>query len=147
MSYTSLLYHVVFSTKNRVPFLEPDSLPRVQQYIGGTLRSLKSKLLAAGDAADHVHLAASLHPTHAVADAVRIIKCNSTNWIHDTFPRWRNFEWQEGYAAFTVSQSVLSRLERYIANQAAHHAKHSFVDELRALLTKHRIEFDEAHLL
>jgi REP-associated tyrosine transposase len=111
------------------------------------LRSLKCKLLAAGGTADHIHLAVSLHPSQAVADAVRIVKCNSTNWINDTFAGPKCFAWQEGYAAFTVSPSVLPQVERYIATQAVHHAKRSFVDELRTLLVKHGIEFDESHLM
>jgi REP element-mobilizing transposase RayT len=95
---------------------------------------------------DHIHLAVSLHPSQAIADAVRIVKCNSTNWVRETFPRWPGFAWQEGYAAFTVSQSVLPQVQRYIASQAEHHAQRSFTDELRALLVKHGVEFEEAHL-
>jgi len=147
MSYTSLLYHVVFATKDRRPVLLPENLPRVQEYIGGILRNLDGKLLAAGGAADHAHLAASLHPSQAVADVVRTLKCNSTTWIRDTFQRAGGFAWQDGYAAFTVSKSALPQVETYLAGQAAHHAKRGFVDELKALLRKHEIEFDESHLL
>jgi len=147
MSYTSLLYHIVFATKGREPFLSAEHLPRVQEYIGGILRNLDAKLLAAGGAADHIHLAASLHPLLAVADAVRTVKCNSTNWIRDACPRSRGFAWQDGYAAFSVSKSALPQVERYLAGQTTHHAKRSFVDELKALLKKHGIEFDESRLL
>ena len=147
MSYTSLLYHVVFSTKDRRPLLSADRLPRVQEYIGGILRSLDGKLLAAGGTDDHIHLAASLHPAHAVSDVVRTVKCNSTNWAHDTFGELGDFAWQDGYAAFTVSKSAMPQVEQYLASQAAHHAKRGFMDELKALLRKHNIEFDESRLL
>lgn len=146
MSYTSLLYHVVFSTKDRRPQLSPENLSRIQEYVGGIVRRLSGKLLAAGGAADHLHLAASLHPSHAVADVVRTVKCNSTNWIRDTLPGMKNFAWQDGYAAFSVSKSALPAVEHYLASQAPHHAKRSFVDELKVLLKKHGIDFDEARL-
>ena len=87
MSYTSLLYHIVFATKDRRPVLSSEDLPRVQEYMGGILRNVDAKLLAAGGADDHIHLAASLHPSRAVADVVRTVKCNSTNWVRDTFPQ------------------------------------------------------------
>ena len=127
--------------------LTPDRLHRVQEYLGGIVRSLESKLLAAGGAADHVNLAISLHASHAVAEALRLIKCNSTNWVRETFPPLADFAWQDGYAAFTVSTSVLPSVEKYLATQAAHHAKQSFVDELKALLRKHGIEFDESRFV
>ncbi|NLX59308.1 MAG: IS200/IS605 family transposase [Phycisphaerae bacterium] len=147
MSYTCLLYHVVFATKDRRPWLSSEYLPRIQEYMGGTLRNLKGKLLAAGGVADHVHLAMSLNPSVAVADAVRTVKCNSTGWIRDTFPGLTSFAWQDGYAAFSVSMSALPQVHRYLAGQAAHHAKRSFADELRALLVKHGIEFDGSRLM
>ncbi|MBN2584312.1 MAG: IS200/IS605 family transposase [Planctomycetes bacterium] len=147
MSYTCLLYHVVFATKDRRPWLSSEHLPRVQEYVGGIVRNLNGKLLAAGGATDHVHLAISLNSSVALADAVRTVKCNSTGWIHDTFPDLVSFAWQDGYAAFTVSKSALSQVQRYLAGQAAHHAERSFADELRALLAKHGIEFDESRLM
>ena len=147
MSYTNLLYHIVFATKARRPFLNGDCLPRLCQYTGGIIRNLDGRLLAVGGHRDHVHLAVSLHPSRALADVVRTVKANSSKWIHETFPGLRDLAWQDGYAAFTVSKSALKEVVRYIETQDDHHRKRSFEDELRALLKKHGIEFDEQYLV
>ena len=147
MSYTNLLYHIVFATKERRPFLNGDCLPRLCQYTGGVIRNLDGRLLAVGGDRDHVHLAASLHPSRALADVVRTVKANSSKWTHETSPALRHFAWQDGYAAFTVSKSALGEVLRYIEDQGEHHKKRTFEDELRALLKKHGIEFDEQYLV
>jgi len=98
-----------------------------------------------GGVADHVHLLASLRPVHCIADVLRDIKKDSSTWVKDNFDR--GFAWQEGYAAFTVSPYALNSVKKYIANQEAHHALYSFVDELKELLKKAGIEYDEKYLL
>ena len=97
-----------------------------------------------GGVEDHVHMLASLRPVHCVADLMRDLKKDSSNWVKENFDR--SFAWQEGYAAFTVSPSATDSVRSYIANQEAHHAKNSFVDELRELLDKAGIEYDEKYL-
>ena len=98
-----------------------------------------------GGVADHVHLLASLRPVHCIADLMRDMKRDSSNWVKDNFDR--RFAWQEGYAAFTVSPSATNSVRNYIANQEGHHAKHSFVDELKELLEKAGVAYEERYLL
>ncbi len=146
MAYTKLMYHMVFSTKDRRPFLQGDVLDRVCKYIGGIIRSEKGQMLAAGGAADHVHVAAVLNPTAAVAVLLRKVKANSSKWIHNEFPDLAAFGWQDTYSAFCVSQSVMPEVVRYIEGQKAHHCKQTFCEELLALLAKHGIEYDERYI-
>ena len=146
MSYTSLFYHIVFSTKQRRPLLSEELLPRVIRYIGGIIRNMDSQLLEGGGIEDHLHLAATVHPNSALADFVRTVKANSSRWIHKTFPEIGAFAWQDGYAAFTVSLSMVSRVKEYIGSQREHHKTMSFAEELVALLRKHRIHYDERHI-
>jgi len=146
VSYTCLHYHIVFSTKDRRPLLSPDLLGRTCQYIGGIARNLGCRVMRGNGVADHVHLAASIHPSVAVADFVKTIKSNSTGWVHETFSERSDFGWQEGYSAFTVSKSNLPRVVAYIENQQAHHKRVSFQEELATLLERHEVEFDERYL-
>ena len=95
---------------------------------------------------DHVHIAASLPATAAVADCLRDLKANSTNWVHKTIPDMKTFCWQEGYSIFTISPSVLPAVVEYVKSQAAHHTRVDFRDELVWLLKNHGIEFDEKYL-
>ena len=147
MSYTSLFYHVVFSTKERRPLLVDDLLLRSCKYMTTIAKDLDGRVLLAGGMPDHVHLAATIPPTITVAQFVGKVKSLASGWIHRTFPQLRSFAWQEGYAAFSVSPSVLPKLKRYIADQAEHHKHTSFAEELAALLQRHGIEYDEKFLL
>ena len=146
MSYTSLFYHIVFSTKERRAFLKPELLERVCNYMGGVARDMEGQLVAANGAADHVHLAAIVHQTVTVADFVKEVKMGGSRWIHETFPRLRDFQWQEGYAAFTVSKSIVPQVVKYVRGQKAHHQKATFQEELIALLERHGVEYDERYL-
>jgi REP element-mobilizing transposase RayT len=145
-SFTCLHYHLIFSTKNRLPSITPELQTRLYEYMGGILRSERSTLLVAGGTTDHVHLLCGLSKELAVADALRLIKANSSKWIHETFPEHRSFAWQVGYGAFAVSYSHLDSVKRYIARQAEHHRRTTFQEEFLMFLRKHRIEFDERHL-
>jgi REP element-mobilizing transposase RayT len=145
-SFCCLHYHIIFSTKGRNPFITPDLQTRLFEYIGGIIRSHKGKLVASGGTADHVHLLLSIGKQMSIAEALRIIKTNSSKWIHENYPQKQNFAWQTGYGAFTVSYSNLSKVEQYIANQADHHRSVSFKDELVKFLKRHNIEYDEKYL-
>ncbi len=147
VSYTNLNYHIVFSTKERRPFLSDELRRRTGDYIGGIIRELRGDLVAAGGATDHLHLAAVLHPQVSISDVVRTIKANSSKWIHETLPDLAEFGWQDGYAAFSVSRSVLPQVVRYIEGQKEHHAKMSFTEELIALLKRHGVDYDERYLV
>jgi REP element-mobilizing transposase RayT len=133
-SYTCLHYHLIFSTKNRVPAITADLQTRLSDYLGGILRSEKSLLLAAGGMPDYVHLLCALSKELAVAEALRLLKADSSRWIHATFPLHHAFAWQAGYGAFAVSYSHLESVKRYLAGQAEHHRSTTFPEEFGAFL-------------
>jgi REP element-mobilizing transposase RayT len=145
-SYTNLIYHIVFSTKDRRPIITADYKNRLYEYIGGIIRGQGGILLAINGVTDHVHILAKLRPDIALSSVLRDLKANSSGWMHDVFPSARDFRWQNGYGAFTVSVSQIPKVERYIAMQEAHHAKTTFRDEFIALLRANEVEFDESYL-
>ena len=144
-TFFSLHYHVVFSTKERRPLIQPEWRPRLHAYFGGMIKGMNGVPEIVGGVEDHVHLLASLRPAHCLADVMRDLKKDSTNWIKENLAR--RFAWQEGYAAFTVSPSAIGPVRRYISSQETHHAKHSFIDELKELLGRAGIEYEEKYLL
>lgn len=146
MSFTNLNYHIVFSTKNHRPYLDESEMIRLFEYIGGIVKNMKATLLLVGGVSDHVHLAARLHPELSVVEFVRTVKGNASRWVHETFPEQRDFAWQEGYSAFSVSHSIVGKVIDYIRGQKEHHKKLTFPDELKMLLERHNIEFDERYL-
>jgi REP element-mobilizing transposase RayT len=146
MSFTRLNYHIVFSTKEREPWFDAESMGELASYFGGVIRETGGTLLEANGPADHVHLATILRPTVTVAEMVNKMKSNSSKWFKKRFRR-EAFAWQEGYAAFTVSYSGTGQVISYIRRQVEHHRKRSFVEELKALLKRHRIPFEEKYLL
>jgi putative transposase len=143
-SYTNLIYHIVFATKNRQPLITDDVKSRLYDYIGGTIRRTGGIALAINGMEDHVHVLAKLRPDKSVSDVLRDLKANSSGWMHDVFPELEDFSWQNGYGAFTVSASQIDKVKEYIANQEEHHRKIvSFRDEFIKLLKANEIEFDE----
>jgi REP-associated tyrosine transposase len=145
-SYTNLLYHMVFSTKDRYPWLDPETSTRLYDYLGGALRSEGGVSLSMNGCPDHIHILAKLRQDKAVSEVIRGIKANSSAWIHREFPKLRGFAWQKGYGAFSVSQSQVKKVQRYIASQQVHHQRVSFKEEFVALLIAHEIEYDEKYL-
>ena len=145
-SLVRILIHLVFSTKNRVPLLREGLRPNLHAYIGSVLQARKASLLKAGGTNDHIHLVISLGKELSVAAAVREIKSKSSGWIHREYPRLGRFSWQDGYAGFSVSESDLAAVIRYVEGQEAHHRNRTFQDELRALLREHHVSFDERYL-
>ena len=145
-SYVSLNVHLIFSTKNRLPQINADLQPRLFDYIGGICRAEQSVLLAAGGMPDHVHLLVSLGKMAALADFLRVVKTNTSKWVHEEFPSQRDFAWQAGYGAFSVSPSGLDAVKAYIAKQAEHHRVRTFQEELVEFLNRHEIEYDERYL-
>jgi putative transposase len=142
-SYTNLLYHIVFSTKDRRPLITPEYEVRLYDYIGGTLRRAGGISLELNGTEDHVHLLAKLRPDRALSDVLRDLKANATGWMHEVFPELKAFSWQRGYEAFTVSQSNVEDVRRYIARQKEHHQKVSFRDEFIQFLRANGTEYDE----
>ena len=145
-TYTNLLYHLVFSTKNRIALVTAGIREDLYKYIGGIVRGEKGKLLEIGGMPDHVHLLVKLRPTITVSEMLNRIKAKSSKWINEEKAKLRKFGWQEGYAAFSVSESQVGRVRAYIRDQELHHKRQSFQDEFRALLDKHSIEYEERYL-
>ena len=142
-SFTNLLYHLIFSTKDRLPIITLDYQPRLYDYIGGIIREVGGTSLGINGIEDHVHVVTKLRPDKALSDVLRVLKCNASGWMHDVFPSLAEFSWQRGYAAFTVSQSNVEEVRRYVAGQKDHHKKISFRDEFIEFLKENYIEYDE----
>ncbi len=142
----SVVYiHLVFSTKERRPFLrDPKLRQSVHAYLGEISKRLDCAPIVVGGVEDHVHLLARLGRTITQADWVKELKRVSNDWIQNQ--GIADFQWQIGYAAFSVSQSNLEHVKDYIVRQEEHHQKRSFQDELRALLRKHDTDWDEKYL-
>lgn len=145
-TYTSQYLHCVFSTKARRRSINPSWGARLHAYMGGIARENRCKPIAIGGVADHVHLLLSLPPTLSVAKAMQLIKGGSSIWVHDEFPKARNFAWQQGYGAFSIGVSQVDATVAYIENQEEHHRAVSFQEEFRAFLKKHGIEWDERYV-
>jgi putative transposase len=143
---TNLLFHIVFSTKDREPLIRPAFRDELEKYIAGTIRNERGVLLGVGGMPDHLHLVTKFKPDRSVADMVRLIKANSSKWVNEEHGAAGRFAWQNGYGAFTVSQSQLEAVFSYVANQEEHHQIRSFQDEYREFLIKHGVEFDEKYL-
>ena len=145
-TYTSLHYHIVFSTKNREPWLVPDVEQRVWAFIGGIARAHKITALQVGGVEDHIHVLVTAPPTIAPFQIAKYLKGDSSKWIHEEFPALKSFGWQDGYGAFTVSKSNIPEVISYIESQRAHHRKKTFQEEYLEFLRANEIEFDERYL-
>ena len=143
-TFTNLLTHVIFSTKDREPWIRSEIKVELHAYLGGLTRELKGKAYGINGTADHVHMLISLPPNVSTSDALRFLKSNSSGWIKD---KWKKpFAWQLGYGAFSVSKSNVPGVLKYIAKQEAHHRSVSFKDELIDFLRKHEIDYDERYI-
>jgi len=145
-TYTCLHYHVLFSTKNRERWLVPEIEQRVWRFIGGIARAHRMTALQVGGVEDHIHALITAPPTIAPCQIAQFLKGDSSKWIHEEFSALRNFGWQDGYAAFTVSKSDIPRVIRYIQNQRAHHRKKTFQEEYLEFLRANGIDYDERYL-
>ena len=146
MSYTQLIYHIVFSTKERREFLTAERIDRICKYIAGIIRNHEGIPLAVNGVCDHLHIAAIVGPTIALSQFVGTVKSNCSKWIHEAFEDMQGFAWQDGYSAFTVSASVRESVLSYIRNQESHHQKMSFQEELIQLLERHGVEYDPKYI-
>jgi REP element-mobilizing transposase RayT len=146
MSFVRSVHHIVFSTKNREPWITDDLKGNLYAYMGGILRERKCVLMDAGGMPDHVHLFVAMHQTISIADLVRDVKSGSSLWIHDEYPKRKGFAWQTKYGAFSVSLSMEEKVAAYIRNQKEHHRKQTFQEEFRAMLDRHGFEYDERYI-
>jgi putative transposase len=143
-TFHSLHYHVVFSTKERRPFIDATWRKDLHAYLGGIIRGLGGVAEAVGGVEDHVHLLISLKTTDAPANIVRELKKASSVWAAENHKP--QFSWQEGYAVFTVSWTHVSIVRQYIADQEAHHRKASYMEEVQRLLERNGVACDSKYL-
>jgi len=146
-SLAKILLHVVFSTKERRPFLKDRALrEELHRYLGGILTNFECQPLIVGGVEDHVHLL-FVHPrTATVADVMKELKRSSTVWLQNQSPTLLDFMWQAGYGVFSIGQSQVEDVRTYIAGQEEHHRKISFQEEFRRLLERYQIAFDERYV-
>ncbi len=144
-TYLSLYYHLVFSTKSREPRIVSSWRSNLHKYMAGIVEGLGGQCEIIGCTADHVHLLVRLRATHTLADFMRELKKASSIWVHEDLQD-RAFAWQEGYAAFTVSASAADEVRRYIENQEEHHRDRSFLEELKIMLQRSGVKYDERYL-
>ena len=142
-TYTQILLHVVFATKERQKLIPKDGVQRFWEYITEIGSGIQVDVVAIGGTRDHLHLLLKIPATVSLADVVRVIKANSSKWANEQ--GWR-FAWQEGYAAFSVSASVVPILKAYIGRQEEHHRRRDFRQELAVFLRKHGVEYEERYL-
>ena len=143
---SSILVHLVFSTKNRERFIVPEIESELHKYLAGTLKELKSPSLAIGGAEDHVHLLFALSRTITVADLVEALKTSSSKWIKTKGSQFRQFHWQSGYGAFSIGQSSVMALKQYVLTQKEHHKTKSFQDEFKSLCERYGVDIDERYV-
>lgn len=144
-THVSLHSHVIFSTKERMPFISPEWRDRLHSYLGGIVKGLGGTPLAIGGTADHVHLLIGFKSSHRLDYFLRDLKADSSEWIHRQIGK-QTFAWQKGYGAFSVSPSNLDAVRKYIAVQENHHRRYSLQEEYLKLLKSSGIDFDERYL-
>jgi putative transposase len=145
-TYTQIYLQIVFSVKGRQNLIHKNWKDELHKYICGVVNGKDQKVYAIGGVADHIHILVSIKPTILISDLVRDIKANSSKWINENHYIIGKFQWQDGFGAFSYSQSHLDNVIAYINNQELHHQNKTFKDEYIELLHKFNIEFDEKYL-
>jgi REP element-mobilizing transposase RayT len=145
-SLSNLLTHLIFSTKNREPWLRGDVATEIHPYLVGILDNLKCPSIQIGGVSDHVHIFFRLSRTKPVAEVVEKVKTSTSKWIKTKGSEFAGFHWQAGYGAFSVSQSDSDAVIAYIREQPEHHRKVSFQEEYRRFLTRYQIPYDERYV-
>jgi putative transposase len=138
------LLHLIFSTLGRRPLIKVEFRGDLFAYLGGIIREMHATALVINGTADHVHMLLRIRPVHSSAEIARVVKTNSSKWVRE---KWcPGFAWQTGYAVFSVSESNVGAVTKYIAAQEAHHKKHSFQEEFVVFLKKNNVEYDERYI-
>jgi REP-associated tyrosine transposase len=145
-SLSSILIHLVFTTKNRQPLITETIEPELYKYLGGIFRNSQCPSLLIGGERDHIHALFSLSRTCSLAKLVEEVKSSSSKWIKVKGSEFETFQWQAGYGAFSIGQSGVEELKRYIATQKEHHRRASFQCEFRALCRRYDVEIDERYV-
>jgi REP element-mobilizing transposase RayT len=146
-SYASNRLHLTFSTKNREKRISLELQAKLWPYMAGIARNHGFEAIKVGGVEDHAHALLLLPPAIALAKAVQILKSCASKWLNDTGTAGKDFAWQEGYGAFSVSASQTEDVIKYIAGQAAHHATRTYEDEFLDFLKKYGVEYDPKHVL
>ena len=145
-SLSSVLVHLVFSTKDRQPWINKDIEEKLYAYLAGIFRGCGSPAIKIGGYDDHVHAVFTLSRTRTIADVAEEVKRCSSKWMKTQGPDLSRFHWQSGYAAFSIGRSHLPTLTNYIARQREHHGKQGFKEEVRILLAKYEVSYDEKYI-
>ncbi len=145
-SLAKIYVHLIFSTKGREPILAADIRAKLHSYMGGILRDLDSPAMEINSVADHLHILFMLSRTRALSDVVSQIKRGTSAWLKTQNKVYSKFHWQNGYGAFSVSQSAVDQVREYIRGQSEHHKKTTFQDEFRVFLRRYGVEFDEQYV-
>jgi REP element-mobilizing transposase RayT len=146
MSHTcgNILLHLIFSTRGRESLIRPEFRDDLFAYLGGIVREMRGAALIVNGTCDHVHLLIRVRPVRSPAEIARVVKTNSSRWVRE---KWSSgFGWQAGYAVFSVSESSVAVVAKYIAGQEEHHKSHSFQEEYVAFLKKNHVEYDERYI-
>lgn len=138
--------HIVFSTKDRQPFIHPSVAPELYAYLGGICKNMESFPVEIGGSTDHVHILCLLSRKMALMKLVEELKSHSSKWIKDKGHEYRSFYWQNGYGGFSVNPTEIDIVRKYISGQNEHHEKRTFQDEYRAFLKKYAVEYDERYV-
>jgi len=145
-SLAQILVHWIFSTKNREPILSDDVRRELHPYLATILKGMNSPAILVNSVEDHAHILIHLSKNHALCDVIELVKKDSSKWIKTKGKSYRSFHWQNGYGAFSVSQSNVAEVVRYIEGQKEHHRTKTFQEEFRALLQKYRVPYDERYV-
>ncbi|NOY42947.1 MAG: IS200/IS605 family transposase [Planctomycetes bacterium] len=145
-SLSNVLLHIVFSTKNRQQWIDTKLEQELFPYIAKICNELDCPIHKVGGTDDHIHIACSLARTVEISKLLATIKANSSRWIKSKGSHVENFSWQNGYGVFSVGQSQLDSLKKYIAGQREHHRRETFQDEFRKLLFKYQVDYDERYV-
>jgi REP element-mobilizing transposase RayT len=146
VSHTSgnILLHLIFSTQGRRPVIKAAFRDELFAYLGGIVREMHGTALIVNGACDHVHMLVRVRPVHSAAEIVRVVKTNSSRWARGRYGP--EFSWQTGYGVFSVSESNVATVTKYIAGQEEHHRKHSFQEEFVTFLKKNNVAYDERYI-
>ncbi|MEI7832253.1 MAG: transposase [bacterium] len=145
-TFVSSIFHIVFSTKDRLPLIDQAMRPRLYEFIGGVIKHDKGTPIKIGGDTDHLHICSIMDKNICIPDALRSIKSSSSLWIHRTYPALSGFAWQTGYGAFSISKSGVPRVVAYIDNQEEHHKTVTFQEELLEFLRIHEIPYDPKYI-
>ncbi len=145
-TFSKMLVHVIFSTKERLPLIGSDWNDQLFAYMGGIIKSEFGYPIRINGVADHVHLLIDMKTSASAADMVRVVKSRSSHWLHETFADSAGFSWQGGYGIFSIGESQQQAAIAYINKQQEHHRRVSFQEEFLAFLQRYQVEYDPRYV-